>query len=142
MAVFLNEQVRNSITELASRVDDLDIEVIEDVIIKHSISDLDILAAPQRPEQADSVTAGEFSKLLKYLRKLYKYIIVDTSSYLTGAVMAALDEADLILLLTSQKHPGHQERQLFPQPDRFFRDSAQPHYVHYEQIRQENCHLP
>ena len=106
VAVFLNEQVRNSITELASRVDDLDIEVIEDVIIKHSISDLDILAAPQRPEQADSVTAGEFSKLLKYLRKLYKYIIVDTSSYLTGAVMAALDEADLILLLTSQSIPA------------------------------------
>jgi pilus assembly protein CpaE len=106
VAVFLNEQVRNSITDLASRVDDLDIEVIEDVIMKHSISDLHILAAPQRPEQADYVTAAQFGSLLQYLRKLYKYIIVDTSSYLTGAVMAALDEADLILLLTSQSIPA------------------------------------
>ncbi|MDX9863866.1 MAG: response regulator [Anaerolineaceae bacterium] len=106
VAVFLNEQVRNSITELASRVDDLDIEVIEDVITKHSISDLHILAAPPRPELADSVTAEQFGKLLQYLRKIYKYIVVDTSSYLTGAVMAALDEADLILLLTSQSIPS------------------------------------
>jgi pilus assembly protein CpaE len=106
VAVFLNEQVRNSITELASRVDDLDSEVIEDVILKHSTSDLHILAAPQRPEQADNVTAVQFGKLLQYLRKIYKYIVVDTSSYLTGAVMAALDEADLILLLTSQSIPA------------------------------------
>jgi len=106
VAVFLNEQVRNSITELASRVDDLDIEVIEDVIMKHSGSDLHILAAPQRPEQADDVSADQFGKLLQYLRNIYKFIIVDTSSYLTGAVMAALDEADLILLLTSQSIPA------------------------------------
>lgn len=106
VAVFLNEQVRNSITELASRVDDLDIEIIEDVIMKHSGSDLHILAAPQRPEQADDVSADQFGKLLQYLRNIYKFIIVDTSSYLTGAVMAALDEADLILLLTSQSIPA------------------------------------
>ena len=106
VAVFLNEQVRNSIADLASRVDDLDTEVIEDVIMKHSASDLHILAAPQRPEQADNVTAAQFGKLLQYLRKHYKYIVVDTSSYLTGAVMAALDEADLILLLTSQSIPA------------------------------------
>ncbi len=106
VAVFLNEQVRNSINDLASRVDDLDTEVIEDVIMKHSISDLHILAAPQRPEHADNVTAEQFGKLLQFLRKHYKYIIVDTSSYLTGAVMAALDEADLILLLTSQSIPS------------------------------------
>jgi len=106
VAVFLNEQVRNSIIELAPRVDDLDKEVVEDVIMKHSQSDLHILAAPQRPEQADNVSAAEFGKLLKYLRGLYKYIVIDTSSYLSSVVMAALDEADLILLLTSQSIPA------------------------------------
>ena len=113
VAVFLNEQIRNSITELASRVEDLDTEVIEDVIMKHSVSDLHILAAPQRPEQAENVTAEQFGKLLQYLRKVYKYIVVDTSSYLTGAVMAALDEADLILLLTSQSIPAIKNANLF-----------------------------
>lgn len=106
VTVFLNEQVRNSIVELATRVEDLDIEVVEDVILKHSASGLHILAAPQRPEQADTVNAEQFGKLLKYLRKLYRYIIIDTSSYLTEAVQAALDEANLILLLTSQSIPA------------------------------------
>lgn len=106
VTVFLNEQAKNSIAELAPRVDDLDTEVVEDVILKHSTSDLHILAAPQRPEQADAVNAEQFAKLLKYLRKMYHYIIIDTSSYLTEVVQAALDEADLILLLTTQSIPA------------------------------------
>jgi pilus assembly protein CpaE len=106
VAVFLNEQVKNSIVDLAPRVEDLDAEVVEDVILKHSASDLHVLAAPQRPEQADAVSAEQFSKLLKYLRKIYRYIIVDTSSYLTEVVQAALDEANLILLLTTQSIPA------------------------------------
>ncbi len=107
VAVFLNEQVRNSITELASRVDDLDSEVIEDVIIEtqhlrpaHSRC----AAAPRTGRQCDCQSNSE--NCCNICANIYKYIIVDTSSYLTGAVMAALDEADLILLLTSQSIPA------------------------------------
>jgi pilus assembly protein CpaE len=84
----------------------LDTEVLEDVILKHSASSLHVLAAPQRPEQADAVSAEQFGKLLKFLRKVYRFIIIDTSSYLTEVVQAALDEANLILLLTTQSIPA------------------------------------
>ncbi|NTW44766.1 MAG: MinD/ParA family protein, partial [Anaerolineaceae bacterium] len=45
IAVFLNEQGRNSILDLAPRADELDPEIIEEVMIKHPGSKLDILAA-------------------------------------------------------------------------------------------------
>jgi pilus assembly protein CpaE len=106
VTVFLNEQARNSIADLAPRVEELDTEVLEDVILKHSASSLHVLAAPQRPEQADAVSAEQFGKLLKFLRKVYRFIIIDTSSYLTEVVQAALDEANLILLLTTQSIPA------------------------------------
>ena len=106
VTVFLNEQAKNSIADLAPRVEDLDTEVLEDVILKHSASSLHVLAAPQRPEQADAVNAEQFGKLLKFLRKVYRFIIIDTSSYLTEVVQAALDEANLILLLTTQSIPS------------------------------------
>ena len=55
---------------------------------------------------ADKVTGEQFSKLLTYLRRIYTYIIVDTASHLTEAVQAALDVADLIILITTQDIPS------------------------------------
>ncbi|MDZ4158630.1 MAG: response regulator [Anaerolineaceae bacterium] len=106
VAIFLNEKVKNSILDLASRVDELDPDVIDSVTITHSASGLHVLAAPPQPELADKVTAEQFSKLLKYLKKMYACIVVDTASYLTDPVQAALEIADLIVLVTTQEIPA------------------------------------
>lgn len=106
VAVFMNEQVRNSVLELAPRVDELDPDVVDEVIIAHKPSGVRILAAPTRPEYADKVTPEQFKKLLEYLRTLYHYIVVDTSSGLTDVVLAAMDVSDLIVLITTQEIPA------------------------------------
>lgn len=106
VAVFLNEQVRNTILDLTSRVDDLDEDVVEEVVSKHAASGISILAAPQRPEMAEKVNCEQFSKTLQYLRNTYNYIVVDTASYLTDVVQGAIESADLIILVTTQDIPA------------------------------------
>jgi pilus assembly protein CpaE len=106
VAVFLNEQVKNSILDLTPRVEELDRDVIESVTIQHSSSGLRVVAAPPRPEMADTVVGEEFGKLLKVLTQYYSYIVVDTTSYLTEVVQAALENADLIVLITTQDIPA------------------------------------
>lgn len=106
VAVFMNEQVRNSLLELAPRADELDPDIIEEVIIAHKASGVRILAAPTRPEYADKVNPEQFKKLLEYLRTLYHYIVVDTSSGLSDVVLAAMDISDLIILITTQEIPA------------------------------------
>jgi pilus assembly protein CpaE len=106
VAVFLNEQVKNSLIDLTPRVDELDREFIEEVVLKHNTSGLRILAAPTKPEMAGNVESEQFSKLLEFLRQVYSYIVVDTSSYLSDVVQAALDVADLIVLITTQDIPS------------------------------------
>jgi len=106
VAVFMNEQVRNSVLELAPRVDELDADVVDEVIISHKASGVKILAAPPRPEYADKVTPEQLKKLLEYLRTLYHYIVVDTSSGLTDVVLAAMDASELIVLITTQEIPA------------------------------------
>ena len=49
VAVFLNEQGKNSILDLAPRTDELDPEVVDSVMIKHAPSGMRVLAAPSRP---------------------------------------------------------------------------------------------
>jgi pilus assembly protein CpaE len=106
VTVFLNEQAKNSILDLTPRVDELDPDFIEEVVLKHGVTGLRVLAAPQRPEMADQVTSEQFNKLLTYLRHYYSYIVVDTASYLTETVQAALDIADNIVLITTQDIPS------------------------------------
>lgn len=106
IAVFLNEQVKNSVLDLTPRVDELDEEVILNVTILHAASGLRVVAAPTRPEMSGTVGGDQFGKLLQYLRQLYTYIVVDTTAYLTEVVQAALENADLITLVTTQEIPA------------------------------------
>src|SRR4030067_1983662 len=71
VAVFLNEQGKNSILDLAPRADELDPDIINSVTIRHSQSGVRILAAQMKPEQSDSVTGEQFSKVIRYLRRVY-----------------------------------------------------------------------
>src|SRR5512146_3093949 len=99
VAMFFNEQGKNTILDIAPRVDELDAETVEEIMIKHEASGIHILAAPQRPEQAEKLSADQFTKVLNFLRQLYAYVVVDTSSILPDAVLAAVDLSDAIILV-------------------------------------------
>jgi pilus assembly protein CpaE len=113
VAVFLNEQGKNSVVDLAPRVDELDPQIVDEVMITHTKSGVRILIAPSRPEYAESVSGDQFIKVLKYLRRLYSYVVVDTSSSLTDVTLAAMDAADLIVLITTQDIPAIKNARLF-----------------------------
>ncbi len=113
VAVFLNEQGKNTILDLAPRADELEPEVVESVLIKHATSGLRILAAPSRPEHADHVNSDQFSKLLKYLRQSYAYVVIDTSHVLSEITLAALDVSDVVVLLVTQDIPAIKNARLF-----------------------------
>jgi pilus assembly protein CpaE len=113
VAVFLNEAGKNTILDLASRVEDLDPDIVEEVMVTHSASGVRILAAPSRPEQAEKVNGEQFGKVLKYLKNLYHYVIIDTSSYLTDIVLSSIDLADLLVLITTQDIPAIKSAKAF-----------------------------
>ena len=113
VAVFLNEQGKFSVNDLASRADELDSEVVDNVIVKHALSGIKILPAPFRPEHAESVTGDQFGKVLKFLRHMFSYVIVDTSSALTDITLSAIDASDIILLVTTQDIPAIKNSRLF-----------------------------
>ena len=113
VAVFLNEQAKNSIVDLAPRSEELDPEIIGEVMLNHADSGIKVLASPFHPEQAENVNGNQFSKVLDYLRRMFAYIIVDTDSALTDITLAAIDTSDLIILLTTQDIPAIKNARLF-----------------------------
>jgi pilus assembly protein CpaE len=113
VAVFLNEQGKFSILDLAPRADELDPEIINNVTIKHAQSGVKILAAPMKPEQADQVTSDQFTKVIRFLRGIFSYVIIDTTSSLTNITASAIDNSDLLALLTTQDIPSIKNSRLF-----------------------------
>jgi len=113
VALFLNEQGKNTILDLAPRADELDPSIVEEVVIKHAVSGVHILASPSRPEHGEKVNPDQATSLLRYLRQLYAYIIVDTSSYLNDVTLSVLDVAEAVILVTAQDIPSIKNDRLF-----------------------------
>ena len=113
VAIFVNEQGKNTIIDIAPRVDELDPDIVQGIMIKHEPSGIHILAAPQRPEMAEKVSAAQFSKVLEYLKQLYAYVVIDTTPILTDVTLAAIDASDSIVLVTTQDIPAIKSTRLF-----------------------------
>ncbi len=113
VAMFVNEHGKNTVLDLAPRADELDAEIVEEVMVKHSASGLHILAAPTRPEYAEKISSAQFSKMLEYLTHLYTYVVVDTATALNDQTLATIDVSDLIVLITTQDIPSIKNSRLF-----------------------------
>jgi len=113
VAVFVNEQGKNTIVDIATRVDELDPDIVESVMINHAASGVHILAAPSRPEYAEKVSGDQFSHLIDYLRQMYAYVVIDTTPILTDITLTAIDKSDVIVLVTTQDIPSIKNARLF-----------------------------
>lgn len=113
VAIFLNEHGKNTIVDLAARSEELDPEIVETVMIKHAGSGLRVLAAPARPEHAENVHSDQFTKVLKYLRQIYSYVVVDATHNLDDITLAALDVCDVLVLVVTQDIPAVKNVRLF-----------------------------
>ncbi len=113
VAVFVNEQGKNTIIDLATRVNELDPEIVEGVMLKHAASGVHVLAAPSRPEYSEKVSGDQFAKLIDYLRQMYAYVVIDTTPLLTDITLAAIDKSDVIVLVTTQDIPSIKNARLF-----------------------------
>ena len=58
-----------------------------------------MLPAPLQPEDAELVTEGKLARLLEVARGPYDAIVVDTSPFFHGPMLATLDRTDDLLLL-------------------------------------------
>jgi pilus assembly protein CpaE len=99
--ILLNELSRFSLVDLVPRVSALDPKMIEDTMLFHKSSGLHILTAPPRPELSEKVTGNHVSQILEFMRQMFQYIVVNTSSFISDPCLAGLDAADVILLLTT-----------------------------------------
>jgi len=97
-AIVMGIEPEKTIYDLVLAPGELDIEKLAGYTTKHPCG-LDILPAPLRPEDAELVTESKITRLLEVARECYDVIIVDTSPFFHGPMLATLDRTDELLVL-------------------------------------------
>ncbi|MEP6978260.1 MAG: AAA family ATPase [Thermoleophilia bacterium] len=103
-AIMLGLEPDKTIYDLVVAPGELDSEKLAGYIARHPAG-LDILPAPLRPEDAELVTEGKLGRLLEVARESYDMIVVDTSPFFHGPMLATLDQTDDLLLVCSLDVP-------------------------------------
>jgi pilus assembly protein CpaE len=79
--------------------------LVNSYLIEHS-SGVKILPAPLRPEDAELVSADHVEKIIAILRESYDFIIIDSSPYMSDALLSALDTSNQIIFLMTMDLPA------------------------------------
>lgn len=96
--------VKNNISDLTQQVDRLDGHLLSSSM--HSVGpQLGLMAAPDEPATALSITAGQLERVLSVAKTQYDVVIVDLSQTLDALTIKALDMADVIYLITENMMP-------------------------------------
>src|SRR6266581_416356 len=97
-AIMLGIEPDKTIYDLVVAPGELDTEKLAGYTTKHA-SGLEVLPAPLRPEDAELVTEAKLGRLLEVAREAFDVIVVDTSPFFHGPMLATLDRTDELLLL-------------------------------------------
>jgi pilus assembly protein CpaE len=97
-AIVLGIEPEKTIYDLVVAPGELDVEKLAGYITRHPCG-LDVLPAPLRPEDAELVTEGKLGLLLEVAKEAYDVIVVDTSPFFHGPMLATLDRTDDLLMI-------------------------------------------
>lgn len=106
ITTFLDINPSFDISYVVQNLSRIDETFLLSTLEKYKDTSLYVLADPPYLEQAEDITAEQISTLFNVLKQTFSYIVVDTSANFDGKTITALDQSDLILLITIVNLPA------------------------------------
>ena len=111
IGVLLNLDHSQGITDLVENIEHMDGDFIREVMVEGPFG-VKVLLTPISPELADLVTVDHVRKIFAEMRKIFDYIIVDSSTHLGEINLEVLDHADRVVVVTSLSIPAIKDTKL------------------------------
>jgi len=105
VAAFLNLTPSQSLAAVSAARGEVDEIFMHGILTRHT-SGVFVLPAPQRMEEADLIGHDDVKLALDVLRTQFRYTVVDTPRTITPATLAAIEDADRVLVLSDLSVPG------------------------------------
>lgn len=101
VSAMLNLMPKRTISHLVQEKGEFDLELIQNYMMKHPGSEVDILPAPARPEYSELITGDHIETILKILKEGYDFIIIDTASSFSDLNLTVMDFSQTVYLMLS-----------------------------------------
>lgn len=105
LPLFLGLDPKYSVADMAEHRTRLDDALIHSFVTPYS-SNLSLLAAPKEADSADEIEPEHVFEILQRLRESYDYVVLDPQHTFDSITLAALDQADEIVLILTLDIPA------------------------------------
>lgn len=106
ITTFLDLKPSFNISYMLENIDKINETFLLSTLERYKGTSLYVLADPPYFKQADNIKPQQITKLFNTLKDTFSYIIVDVEASFEGKNIAALDNSDLILLVTVANLPA------------------------------------
>lgn len=106
ITTFLDINPSFDIAYITSHISSLDESFLFTSLEKYGEKDVYILADPPYIEQAEEISVDDIASVLNFLRSIFAYVIVDTSSSFDIKTLTCLDMSSSILLVSMVNLPS------------------------------------
>lgn len=100
ITTFLNLDPSFDTAYVINNLDRIDESFLLSTLEQYNKTSLYVLADPLDIEQAEVITSDDITTLINVLRNVFSYIIIDTTSSFDSKTITALDNSDLIMLIS------------------------------------------
>ena len=104
---------RYTLADVMDSADKVDKQLLDNALTMHQNSGLAILARPELPEDTQRVTASGMKRLLGVLGRVFDYVVIDSVMSIDPAYQAALETADVNLLVMQLNVPSAKNSERF-----------------------------
>ncbi len=106
VTTFLNLDPAFDTSYVINNLDRIDESFLLSTLEQYNKTSLYVLADPPDIEQAEIITQEDITTLINVLRNVFSYIVIDTTSSFDAKTITALDNSDLILLVSIVNLPS------------------------------------
>lgn len=106
ITAFLDLKPSFNISYMLQNLDKINSEFLLNTGEKYKDTSLYVLADPPYFRQAENISKNQISKLFEKLKETFSYVVVDTDATFDAKTVTALDNSDLIFLVTIVNLPA------------------------------------
>jgi pilus assembly protein CpaE len=112
VTTFLNLKAAYTMSDVTANIGKLDKNFLQGVITRHE-SGIYVLADPQKVEEAVSISAEDVKKVLRLLRTMFRYVILDTEPAYNERTRTAIEMSHLLYMVFIMSLPGIRNMQRY-----------------------------
>jgi pilus assembly protein CpaE len=100
VATMMNITPRNTLVDMLAHTRELESDIVQSYVTKHA-SGVDVLITTTTPVPYDAISAQYMENLLYILRRLYRYVVIDTPPILNSASLQLLSRSSYVILVAN-----------------------------------------